>query len=187
MLSKTRPWSGLVLLISALACSNSSDGPPTPTSPPPPTMTQANTANFRIVSDGQRERFNLDSNANTVFCDTNAGWASLWVRMSVDGSGNGGNGAHIDVDVCNPEGGGTYSPKDPARASCGMAMEFDLWWHGDDGAVFNNERNGMCMLDITESEGRLLGMFECLDVTEDGGGSETVDVVNGSFDCAVSS
>jgi len=147
-------------------------------------MTTANVGSFRVDGAGQGGAFNLDSDANTVFCDTNAGWASLWIRLSEDGSGNGGAGAHIDIDVCNHSGGGAFSPKDPSRLSCSMAKEFDLWWHGTDGAVFNNTADAACTLDITEADGRLLGMFECLDVTEDGG-SRAVDVVNGSFDCAL--
>ena len=154
-----------------------------PTAPPMPQAPGVASSSFRVVGAGQDQAYSFNNGANTVFCSRNAGWASLWIRLAEQATGNGGNGPHIDIDLCNHAGGGDFSPKDPMSTSCGGAKTWDIFWHGADGSVFFNSATApSCTLRINQNGTQLSGMFECRDLVEDGG-SRTLDILDGTFDC----
>lgn len=157
------------------------DGPTAPSTPPPgPTLSSAS---FEISSAGQTRRLAYDSSRNTVFCSRSAGWASLWIRLAEQATANGENGPHIDLDLCNHSGGGTFTPQDPSLGSCAGGKTFDLFWHAEDGSTFANQPvAGNCMLQFTQNGIRLTGTFACRGLAERGG-TRTVDVSNGVFEC----
>ena len=154
-----------------------------PTAPPMPQPTAFASGNFRVSGAGQNQSYSFTNGGNTVFCSRNAGWASLWIRLAEQASANGQNGPHIDIDLCNHAGGGNFAPKDPMSTSCGGAKTWDIWWHAPDGSVFINSATATnCTLRIDQNGTQLNGMFECRGMIEDGG-SRTLDVLDGSFDC----
>lgn len=171
----------LVTLVSG--CGGGGGGGPTEPSTPP---TALNAASFEIFSGGQTRRLGYDSSRNTVFCSRNAGWASLFIRLAEQTAANGENGPHVDLDLCNHTGGGTFTPQDPQLASCVGGKTFDIFWHPGDGSTFANQPvAGNCMLQFTQSGTRLTGTFACRGLAERGG-TRTVDVLNGSFECTES-
>lgn len=171
----------LVVVLLTVVSGCSGDGPTAPSTPSPnPAL---NSASFEISGAGQDRRVGYDSSRNTVFCSRNAGWASLWIRLAEQASANGENGPHIDIDVCNHSGGGTFSSQDPRLASCGGGKTFDIFWHAGDGSSFANQpTGGGCVLQFMQNGTRLGGTFQCRGLAEQGG-TRTVDVLNGSFEC----
>ncbi len=164
------------------ACSGGGGSPTAPDMQMPP-GTMPGSASFEIVGSGQDQVVSYGGGGNLVFCSRDAGWASLFIRFAEQNVGNGGAGPHLDIDLCAHAGGGTFSPKDPRDPSCGGAKTWDIWWHGADGSVFTNQASSPgCTLQISQSALRLSGSFQCRSLLEDGG-SRTIDVVNGSFDC----
>lgn len=172
---------GAALALTLVACDGSS-----PTEPMSGPMTPAGSASFEISSSAGSESFMVSSGLNTVFCSRNAGWASLFIRFGEQATANGANGAHIDIDLCNHAGGGTFTAKDPNVAACGQAKTWDIFWHGADGSVFANQASSAgCILDMTAMGSQLSGSFSCLGLVELTG-NRTVDVLNGSFSCGES-
>lgn len=157
------------------------DGPTAPSTPSPNPV--SNVAGFEISGAGQNQRVGYNSSRNTVFCSRNAGWASLWIRLAEQTAANGENGPHIDIDVCNHSGGGTFVSQAPQLASCGGAKTFDFFWHPGDGSTFANQPVGSgCMLQFTQNGTRLSGTFQCHGLAEQTG-TRTIDILDGSFEC----
>lgn len=171
-----------VLVTIASGCGGDGGGGPTAPPPPPPNPALSS-ASFELAGAGQNRSASYDSARNTVFCSRNAGWASLWIRLAEQTAANGENGPHVDLDVCNHTGGGTFSAQDPRMGSCAGGKTFDIFWHPGDGSSFANQlaANG-CMLQLTQNGTRLTGTFQCRGLAEQGG-ARTVDVTNGSFEC----
>ncbi len=171
------------ITVTLAACGGGGDGPTAPPSNPP---SSENSASAEISGSGQSQALSYSSARNTVFCTRNAGWASLWVRLARDTAANGDNGPHIDLDLCNHTGGGTFVAQPAELASCGAEKTFDVYWHPGDGTTFANQpASGGCMLQLTQAGSRLTGTFACRGLGERGG-SRTVDVLNGSFACTES-
>ncbi len=140
---------------------------------------------FQVIgSDGAAAPFWVDG-PHTVFCSTDAGFADLWIRFAADDAARGENAAHVDIDVCNYQGGGSHSPLDPSSPSCGGGKTFDIFWHDDTGNVFANGANASgCELVITDGGDSLEGAFGCPGLAElQGAGA--VDILGGAFRCAV--
>ena len=180
------PLIGRLLSLTFLAALCGCDGGSNPTAPPMPQAPGIARGSFLVSGAGQNQTYSFSNGANTVFCSRNAGWASLWIRLAEQATANGENGPHIDIDLCNHSGGGSFSPKDPMSTSCGGAKTWDIWWHAADGSVFiNTATASSCALRVDQNGSQLSGTFECRGLIEDGG-SRTLDILDGSFDCTES-
>ena len=144
-----------------------------------------NFGRFQVIGqEGAVAPFWVDG-PQTVFCSTDAGFADLWIRFAADDAANGENAAHIDIDVCNYQGGGSHSPLDPSSPSCGGGKTFDIFWHDEAGGVFSNEANAKsCELVIEDGGDSLEGTFSCPGLSS-GNGAGTVDILGGAFRCRV--
>ena len=179
-----------VALVAAIAACGGSDSPSNPTTPmpptapppPPPTSPDGN-AGFDLVGGGQAGSYDYATPDNTVLCTTDAGFASLFLRFG-EAPGGSSAGPHLDLDVCNHQGGGAFGPRDPRSTVC-MGKTWDVFWHGADGSVFSNTPNaGGCTLMIDQNGDEISGTFGCRGLTEEGG-ARTVTVENGSFACTI--
>ena len=181
-----RRW--LAALVAALAaatswaCSGSGGGGSSPTAPPPPPTASPGSASFRVVGAGQDGDFSYTGGPNLVFCRRQGSFADLWIRFAEQAAGNGENGPHLDLDVCNPGDGGSFSAMDPQTAACGGGQTFDIWWHGESAIFVNTVTSPSCSLTVMRDGTRLSGTFGCRDMGEFGG-NRSVDVLDGSFEC----
>lgn len=178
----TRAWiCCLVLTATLVGCDDSN-----PVLPSPTPMPSSGSASFAISGAGQDQMYSFVNGSNTVLCTRNAGWASLFIRFAEQSTGGGTSGARLDMDLCNHAGGGTFSAKDPNSTVCGSAQTWDVFWHAADGSVFANQAGAMgCTLQISEVGSQLNGSFDCRGLVEQGG-SRTVDVTTGVFNCSES-
>lgn len=176
--------SGLVLVGVLTACSGGGGGSPTAPSPPPALL--ANAASFVVAIAGQSTTVRYDSSRNLALCSRNAGWASLFIRFAEQAAANGETSPHLDLDLCNHTGGGSFAPKEPTSTSCAGGKTFDLFWHAADGAIFVNQvATPGCSLQVTQDGNRLSGTFQCRSLVERNG-NRTLDILDGSFECTES-
>ncbi|MEM7353109.1 MAG: hypothetical protein AAF657_20110 [Acidobacteriota bacterium] len=172
----------VVFLAAVFGCDDDSN----PTAPGTPQAPSFANGSFRVSGAGENRTYSFSNGPNTVFCTRDAGFASLFIRLA-EQAGGGGNGPHVDMDLCNHAGGGDFGPKDPRNPSCGSAKTWNIFWHAADGSVFVNTANAPnCNLRIDQNGAELSGMFECRDLVEDSGGSRTLDILEGSFNCTES-
>ena len=161
-------------------------GGSSPTSPPLP-MPIVESATFRLLGAGYDETVSYGG-ANLILCTRNAGFADLFVRFAEQRAGNGDNGPRIDIDICGYDQGGSFVAMDPRAASCSGSRTFAMFWH-DEGNVdySNNVQSSPCQLDLTLStDGRTLnGQFVCAGLVDFDGSAQTLDVLDGSFQCQV--
>lgn len=163
-------------------CGGGGGGGGSPTSPPPP-MPNPAFGSFQLSGAGHDGVVSYSSGANLVFCRRGAGWADLWIRFAEQAAGNGENGPHLDIDLCNPGDGGAFTPMDPQAASCGGGKTWDIWWHGGGDTFFNAPNPQSCSLSLMRDGNLLTGAFSCRGLVELGGG-RTLDVLDGSFRCS---
>lgn len=179
-----RRW--LPALVSAIAaaaswsCSGGGDGP---TAPPPPPTVIPGSASFTLMGAGEDGEVSYGGSSNLVFCRRQGSFADLWIRFAEEAAGNGENGPHLDIDVCNPGDGGTFAAMDPQSATCGGGQTFDIWWHGESAVFVNTVASPSCSLTLMRAGTRLSGTFSCLGMAEFGGGNASLDVLDGSFEC----
>ncbi len=147
-----------------------------------PTETFLSTASFRLVGDGYNNSYEYDSDQNLIFCHRYDD--ELWIRLASEKTNNGENGPHIDIDVCNFTGSGTYKPMDPLIRPCGLGQVWDIWWHDDPKIYVNQASSAPCEL-IIKIEGSIIkGTFSCKDVILFEG-SPTIDIEEGHFECPI--
>lgn len=166
-----------------IGCGGGGGGGSSPTAPPPPNMNPGS-ASFRVVGGGSDTVVSYGGGGNLVFCRTNASWADLWIRFARDVAADGENGPHLDIDLCNLGDGGTFAPMDPQAAVCGGGKTWDVWWHGENATYVNTASAPACTLGITRDGNQLTGNFSCQGLAEMGG-TRTVDVLDGTFQCTV--
>lgn len=133
---------------------------------------------FDLVESG----VTLERTVHEVLCTRQAGWADLWIRLAGPPAPARGLSFYLDFDVCNADGGGTFTGMDPRGAQCSEAKTWDVWWHAEDGTVFVNDASDDCVLTLEEGTSPLQGTFECQGLEADGTGRE-LDLRNGSFTC----
>ncbi len=180
-----RSWL-LLFLVAVTVFVTACGGGSSPTSPTPP-VTISESAAFRLLGAGYDETVSYGG-ANLILCTRNAGFADLFVRFAEQRNGNGDSGPRIDLDVCGYEQGGSFVAMDPRAASCGGPRTFDIFWHDDGNVVYsNNLQSSPCQLDLTLSpDGRTLnGQFACAGLVDFNGSAQTLDVLDGSFQCEV--
>ncbi|HSL85141.1 MAG TPA: hypothetical protein VLF66_20395 [Thermoanaerobaculia bacterium] len=152
-----------------------------PTSPPPPTVNPG-VASFRLVGAGYDETVSYGGGTGLVFCRRAGGFADLWLRFAEESAANGENGPHLDIDLCNPGGGGTFDPMDAQAGVCPGGQTWDVWWHSDGDTFVNPAMAPGCTLTLTRSGSELSGTFSCRGMVELGGAGR-LDLLDGTFRC----
>lgn len=174
---------GLAIAVTASGSCGGDGGGGGPTAPPPPPAAPPGSAGFTLAGAGEDGQISYTGGSNLVFCRRQGGFADLWVRFAEQAAGNGENGPHLDIDVCNPGDGGTFTAMDPQAAACAGGQTFDIWWHGQSAVFVNTVASPSCSLTMMRTGTRLSGTFSCLGMAEFGGGNRSIDVLDGSFEC----
>jgi hypothetical protein len=143
-------------------------------------------AYFTLRRAGKDTTISYASGSGLIFCrEETAGANYLWIRLAAEAAANGSSGPHLDLDLCNFGGASSYSvPHDVrSRPLCGQGATWAMWWHGSP-SVFHVSRpsSSPCEIAVTTSDRRLHGAFQCRGLTRDSG-TDTVDVLSGSFRC----
>lgn len=159
-------------------------GGSSPTEPDPPMM-NLGSATFRLVGSGYDDTLSVGGGGSLVFCRRNAGFADLFIRFAQQSADDGGNGPHLDIDLCNLGDGGNFAPRDPQSTHC-AGKTWDIWWHGDQEIFFNQITSPACTLSLSRDGNSLSGNFSCRGMVELDGGSGTLDVLDGAFQCTIS-
>ena len=108
----------------------------------------------------------------------------MWIRLAQSQNSNGDNEPHIDIDLCNYSGPGTYTPINPHVRPCTTPFGWDIWWHGAQTTYANQGNSSPCQL-ILEINGNVLtGTFNCNDLLQFEG-QDTIDITDGSFVCTI--
>lgn len=103
----------------------------------------------------------------------------IWVRFAASPEKDGEPSDHLDIDIWNFSGPGTYEAEDP-KASKREGKKWNIWWH-QGGDVFVNQANSNpCQLIVKQEGDELTGSFSCKGLKLNKGDTE-LDVANGSF------
>jgi len=141
-------------------------------------------ATFTLSGAGYDETVTYTGVENLVFC-VRTSETMLWIRLAESATGNGEDGPHIDIDLCNMTGSATFTPMNPRGQPCPGGLTWGIWWHdGPTVAYANRSGSSPCELALTVDDGVLAGTFECGGlVNQDGTGS--LDILDGSFQCVM--
>ncbi|MCE7992804.1 MAG: hypothetical protein HEP71_12525 [Roseivirga sp.] len=103
----------------------------------------------------------------------------IWVRFATSPEKDGENSDHLDIDIWNFSGPGTYEAEDP-KASKREGKKWNIWWH-QDGDIFVNQVNSSpCQLIIEQEGEEFIGSFSCKGLKLNKGDTE-LNIENGSF------
>ncbi len=146
----------------------------------PPEETFVATSSFKLTGDGYDETITYNSDDNLIFCRLTGN--DMWIRLARDKAANGENSSHIDIDICNYAGAGTYSPVDPQNRPCPAGLLWDIFWHDGDKVYSNKEDSSPCQLTLSLDGDVLTGVFNCSEVIRFQG-TETIEITEGTFTC----
>ena len=163
------------ILLSFNRCSSSDDKKEAPEE-------NIHTASFRLTGNGYNDTFNYNSTDNLIFCRLTG--SDMWIRLAQDKAANGENAPHIDIDICNYAGAGTYMPVDPQNRPCPAGLLWDIFWHDGDKVYSNQADSSPCELTLTLDGDTLTGVFNCNDVILFEG-DEIIEITQGSFTCKI--
>src|SRR5262245_8454531 len=175
----------IVLATGVVGCGGG--GSSNPSQPSNPTDTSQ--ASFALAGAGRNTTKNYSGAAgNLIFCRREDPLPNtIWVRLAEQRNADGEQSPHIDIDLCNFAGSGTYQAiHDTSGArTCSQGQTFAIWWHeGSDVFVSKADASG-CSVTVTRSSEAIDGTFQCHGLTPfSGGSSPALDVNAGSFHCA---
>ena len=138
------------------------------------------TASFKLEGEGYDDQFSYTGEDNLIFC-RNVGGGQLWIRLARDKDANGDNSPHIDIDICNYEGTGTYQPMDPTVRPCGSGPLWNIYWHDGDRVYLNEATASPCTLELMEEGNIITGVFHCDGLVQFSDGEGALNIRNGSF------
>jgi hypothetical protein len=141
---------------------------------------------FRLTGSGYANRkFTYTaSSGNLVFCRPQ-NQRLIWIRLARDTQADGENGPHLDIDVCNYSGGGTFAPGSaPLNGSCSLGKQWDVFWHDGPNVFVNQESSAPCQLDMSQNGDVLQGTFRCSGMRRFQG-DDLLDLTSGSFRCTI--
>ena len=157
-------------------------GSRTPAEPGP--IPDPATATFRLQGAGYDEVVTYTNGPNLVFCRQNGSTPAIWVRMAVDIAAGGETDRHIDLDICDLQNGGLFTPKEPVGGVCTGGQTWAIWLHEGQGATFTNTvQSRPCELQVERDGRNLTGAFRCRGMIDRDGGPQRLNVLGGSFTC----
>lgn len=114
---------------------------------------------------------------NHVFCKQYENY--LWIRFAESPEKDGESSDHLDIDIWNYSGPGTYLPADP-KSNSRDGKRWNIWWH-QEGTVYVNQANSSpCVLELKQEGEQLVASFSCKNLKLNDG-DELMEVRNGSF------
>lgn len=135
-------------------------------------------ASFALKNEHTQTEFHFSSEKENYIVAKKYG-NYLWVRFAETAEKEGSYSDHLDIDIWNYAGPGTYLPAN-LKANKREGKQWNIWWHGE-GAVYVNQANAKdCDLIITEQEGELFGRFSCQNLKLNNG-NRSINIKNGSF------
>jgi hypothetical protein len=140
-------------------------------------------ARFAIVDSAGSRSISYSAEVNLVFCRQSTS-NMTWIRFAELRENNGGDGPHLDIDVCFLSDGGVFRPMEARAEPCPGGKTWGVWWHESTTRVFaTHATSSPCELRIALEPSRLTGTFSCRGLSNDDG-TETVDLLDGHFECA---
>lgn len=136
------------------------------------------TASFKLVDTEYDDQISYHDSLNLIFAKQYG--SELWIRLAEQQTNNGENGPHIDIDICNYKGTGTYDPMDPRVRPCGKDPVWDIWWHDGDKVYANQANSSPCQLKLKTDGDWLEGWFECACLSQKNH-TECLSVLKGIF------
>jgi hypothetical protein len=160
-------------------------------SPATPTQRDDGRASFALQGaglDGTKSYSN--AGGNLIFCRREDPFPdTIWIRLAEQRAGDGEQGPHIDIDLCNFSGTSTYGTVHAVGGprACNQGQTFAIWWHDSPSNVFVSRPTSTgCSVSVTRTGNTIEGSFACQDLTPfTGSGSPTLDVASGSFRCSL--
>lgn len=144
--------------------------------------TSDGTARFVLSSGEGRRVVEYKAGVNLIFCRQTTA-TMIWIRFAESSVDDGERGPHLDVDLCNATATGSLRPMVARAQPCPGGATWALWWHDGSGGTFaNGPASSLCEMSLEVVEDGLRGRFSCLSLVDDKGG-ETLDVLEGSFEC----
>jgi len=174
-------WVHLFFIFSSLTFCTLSCNPDTTIEEENPT-TEEFSAKFKLSGDGYNEMVDYNSNDNLIMAKLTNN--ELWIRLAASKTANGENSPHIDIDICNYAGTGTYLPMDPRIRPCKEGLLWDVYWHDSDKIYLNEETSSPCELKLTLDGDVLKGTFSCGQLVRFEG-TGNMEILEGSFSCKV--
>jgi hypothetical protein len=142
------------------------------------------TASVVIVDSAGSRRLDFSSEVNLVFCRQPSP-SMTWVRIDQSPENNGGEGPHLDIDICFLSDGGTFRPMEARAQPCPGGKTWAVWWHETATRVFATPATSSpCELQVAVERPRLTGTFSCRGSISNGG-TESIDVLQGHFECTL--
>jgi len=122
-------------------------------------------ARVSVLQAGSQRDFEWDnSNGGYISCGSD-GDRSYFIRFSASSAYRGEGVDHVDLDVCNFTGPGSFPPHDPFVTGCDPVQpSFDVFWHDNSGAFANNASSAPCTLEITGDATQLAIALSCDDL-----------------------
>lgn len=146
-------------------------------------------ASFALAGAGRNETKSYSGAAgNLVFCRRESPLPNtIWVRLAEQRNADGEQGPHIDIDLCNFTGSGTYDAIHDTSGprTCNQGQTFAIWWHEGSDVFVSKAGATACSVTVTRSAEAIDGTFQCDGLTPFAGGSNpALDVNAGSFHCS---
>lgn len=172
-------------LVNALGCGGAGPASTQPSTPTP--AANDSTASFTLRGAGYDTRLSYSTaTRGLVFCRPQTGQASyLWIRLAAGQPGDGADGPHLDMDLCNFAGPGRYTVVHDVTQglTCRQGATWDVFWHDGPRTFVSRTSSLPCELAVTASGGLIEGTFQCRGLVDVGGGDERLDVLDGTFRC----
>lgn len=144
---------------------------------------RAASATFTLSGAGYEETVSYTESVNLIFCRRPG--KMVWVRLAAEKREDGEEGPHLDLDLCNMTGSGTFAPMEARGQPCPGGTTWGIWWHDGPNTVYaNTAASSPCVLTLTANGNELQGTFACQGLVNDDGTSR-LDVLNGSFRCTM--
>lgn len=134
-------------------------------------------ARVSVIQAGVQRDFDWNnSDGGYVSCGSD-GDRSYFIRLSASAAHQGEGVDHVDLDVCNFTGPGSFPTHDPFVTGCDPVQpSFDVFWHDSSGAFANNAMSAPCTLEITGDASQLAIALSCDDLVRPIASSDRVAV-----------
>jgi hypothetical protein len=127
------------------------------------------------------------ANGNLVFCRRESPFPNtIWIRMAQSRVADGEASPHVDIDLCNFAGSGTYTAVHDITQprTCSQGRTHAIWWHETPTKVLvSRPTSQSCSVSVTQTPGFIEGTFQCSGLTAESGSFPNVDIPSGSFRC----
>jgi hypothetical protein len=122
-------------------------------------------AHVSVIRAGVQQDYDWTNASGSYIACGSDGDRSYFIRLARSAAHQGQDVDHVDLDVCNFDGPGSFPMHDPFVTGCDPVQKsFDVWWHASDGAFANNAASAPCTLAITGDAAQLTIAVSCDDL-----------------------